>query len=204
MYEYLTGRLVERGPDEAVLDIGGVGYRLAISGATSARLPAPGSEGVTLHVHDVLRDERLLLYGFASREERALFLRLLGVSRVGPAMALSLLSALEPAALAGAVQSGDVAALARVRGIGKRTAERLCVELKGRLDGVMALPGPLTDRRAALEAALLALGYARGLARASAERVCAAAGPQVALEALVRQGLRDLAGQGAAADGASA
>ncbi|HZM01273.1 MAG TPA: Holliday junction branch migration protein RuvA, partial [Planctomycetota bacterium] len=144
MYDFIRGRLSQRGPDEVVLDVGGLGYELAVSGATAGRLPAAGSE-VTLFVHDRLKDERLVLYGFASREERQLFLKLLTVSRIGPGIALSLLSALEPGPLVAAVDGGDVATLSRVRGVGRRTAERLCVELKGRLDGLPALPGRLTD-----------------------------------------------------------
>jgi Holliday junction DNA helicase RuvA len=199
MFDYLRGRLVDHGPDEVVLDLDGTAYRLAVSGATSGRLPA-GAEPVTLYVHDMIKDDRILLYGFASREERGLFLRLLTVSRIGPGIALSILSALEPAALASAVEAGDFALLARVRGVGRRTAERLCVELKGRLDGFDTLPGRVTDRHAAVSSALVALGYPRATARATAERVCAAAGGELALEALVRNGLRELSATPAAAD----
>jgi Holliday junction DNA helicase RuvA len=111
-----------------------------------------------------------------------------------------MLSALAPEALASAVESGDVPALARVRGVGRRTAERLCVELKGRLDGFDSLPGRLTDRHAAVTAALVALGYPRSTARATAERVCGAAGADAALDQLVRNGLRELAAAPATAD----
>ncbi|MGQ0552097.1 MAG: Holliday junction branch migration protein RuvA [Planctomycetota bacterium] len=196
MYDYLCGRLVERGADEAVVEVGGIGYRLAISAATAAQLPAVGTGEVTLFAHDVLRDERLLLYGFASRTERALFLKLLTVSRIGPSIALALLSAIEPAVLASAVRSGDVAALAAVRGVGRRTAERLCVELKDRLDEFAVLPGTvpgaLTDRRTALASALVALGYPRSIARTRADTVCAAAPAELPIEGLVRLALREL------------
>jgi len=198
MYDFLTGRLVERGPDEVVVEIGGIGYRLAVSGATSGRLPE--GEEVTLYVHDMLKDDRLRLFGFASPDERELFLRLLGVSRIGPGLALALLSALEPAALVGAVENGDATALARVRGVGKRTAERLCVELKGRLSGFDALPGAVTDRRAAVGSALMALGYPRATAVLAAERVCSTAAADVPLEELVKQGLAVLSAAPATAD----
>lgn len=198
MYDYLKGRLVERGPDEVVVDIGGIGYRLLVSGATASRLP--DGEQVTLFVHDMLKDDRQVLYGFASTEERALFLRLLTVSRIGPGLALTLLSALEPAALAGAVEQGDIAALSRVRGVGKRTAERLCVELKGRLAGFDPLPGAVTNRRAAVGSALMALGYPRATALLAAERACAAAGAEVPLEELVKLGLAALSAGPATAD----
>jgi len=140
-----------------------------------------------------------VLYGFASREERQLFLKLLTVSRIGPGIALSLLSALEPGALVAAVDGGDVASLSRVRGVGRRTAERLCVELKGRLDGLPALPGRLTDRTAAVAAALVALGYPRAAARAAAERVASRAADEP-LESLVKAGLRELSGAAVAAE----
>jgi Holliday junction DNA helicase RuvA len=203
MYDFLRGRLVERGPDEVVLDVGGVGFVLEVSGATAGRLPAAGDE-TTLYVHDRLRDERFSLYGFASREERELFLKLLTVSRVGPSTALAILSAVEPGALVAAVDGGDVAALARVRGVGKRLAERLCVELKGRLGGLPALPGRLTDRTSAVAAALGALGYPRAAAREAAERVASRLPADAPLESLVKEGLRALSGAAAGAAAAAA
>ena len=115
MFEFLTGRVVESGPGETVLDVQGVGYRLAVSAATAGRLPPPG-DVVTLFAHHLLRDERFQLYGFLSKAERSLFERLLGVSKVGPTLALALLSALEPGALVAAIDAGDVATLSRVKG----------------------------------------------------------------------------------------
>ncbi len=192
MFEYLSGRLVERGPDEAVVDIQGVGYRLHVSGATAGRLPERGSP-VTLFVHWAVRDERPVLFGFASPQERALFERLLSVSKVGPSIALALLSALEPARLAAAVEGGDVALLSRVKGVGKRTAERLCVELRGRLElAATPLPGPVTDRASAVSSALAALGYPRATAQTVAARVCAGAPPAASLEELVKRGLSEI------------
>jgi Holliday junction DNA helicase RuvA len=202
MYDFIRGRLTQRGPDEVVLDVGGVGYELSVSGATAGRLPAVGSEA-TLFVHDRIKEERAVLYGFASREERQLFLKLLTVSRIGPSIALALLSALEPGALVAAIDAGDVSALSRVRGVGRRTAERLCVELKGRLEGLPAVPGRLTDRTAAVAAALAALGYPRASAREAAERVAGRGAPDLALETLVKQGLRELSGVALTAEPAS-
>jgi len=202
MYDFIRGRLTQRGPDEVVLDVGGVGYELAVSGATAGRLPAVGSE-TTLFVHDRLKEERTVLFGFASREERQLFLKLLTVSRIGPGIALSLLSALEPGALVAAVDGGDVSALSRVRGVGRRTAERLCVELKGRLEGLPTLPGRLTDRAAAVASALVALGYPRSAAREAAERVTGRGTPDLPLESLVKQGLRELSSAAVSAEPAS-
>ncbi len=211
MYDFLRGRLVERNADEVVLELGGVGWRLMVSGATASHLPAAGAPTeVTLYVHDMLKDERFVLYGFGSREERALFLRLLGVSRIGPGIALTLLTSLKPGELAAAVESGDARALARVKGVGQRTAERLCVELRGRLADIGPLPGAPVgtvggDLRAAVTSALVALGYQRSAAQRVADTVCArtpgsaAAGP-APLEELVKRALRELASAPAAAD----
>ncbi len=204
MFDYLSGRLVGRGPDAVVVDVGGVGYELFVSGQTLGRLPAPGAHGdpppVTLFAHDMQRDERTVLYGFGSREERALFLKLLTVSRVGPGTALCLLSALEHSALAAAVEAGDHRALARVRGVGQRLAQRLVVELKGRLADLAPLPGRVTDQRAAVAAALVALGYPRAAADRAADRACAAAAAGAGLESLVKQALRGLSGSAGAAE----
>lgn len=189
MYEFLSGRLVEGDPHGAVLDVGGVGYRVQISGSTASRLGRPG-ENQTLFVRHVLRESEALLFGFASREERELFDRLCEVSKVGPSIALSLLSALSPAAMSSAVDQGDVATLARVKGIGKRTAERLCVELRGRLvGGSDELPGAVTDRGAAVQAALAALGYSRKEAAQAAEIALKGAPKDAPLEALVKRAL---------------
>lgn len=198
MYDYLKGRLVETRPDEVVVEAGGIGYRLSVSGATASRVTAGGD--VTLWVHDVVRDERPVLFGFASREERRLFRSLIGVNKVGPSTALALLSALEPGALAAAVDAGDHATLARVKGVGKRTAERLCVDLKGRLDAGLALPGRVADQSVSVTSALVALGYPRPAATRAAEEVCATADDGVSLEERVKQALARLSrGQGAGA-----
>ena len=206
MFDFLRGRLVERSPDGVVLDVGGAGYALSASGATLGRLPEPaaGREPpvVTLFVHDVMRDERFVLYGFASTEERALFLKLLSVSRVGPGIALSLLSAMEPGALAAAVEAGDATRLSKVRGVGRRTAERLCVELKGRLAALATLPGPVTDSQAAVAAALVALGYPRAAARSAAESCCRGRPAGAPLEELVKLGLKELQRAGSRTEGA--
>ena len=194
MFEYLSGRLIVRGPEGVVLDVGGVGYELFVSGQTLGRLPGARDHQapVTLFVHDMTRDERTVLFGFISREERALFLKLLTVSRVGPGTALTLLSAMDPGTLAGIVESGDHKALARVKGVGGRLAERLVVELKGRLGDMATLPGRLTDQRAAVASALAALGYPRAAAEAAADAACSGAGATATLETLLKLALRSL------------
>lgn len=190
MFEYLTGRVVQSGPGESVLEVGGVGFRLAVSASTAGRLP-PTGEVATLFTYHLLRDERFALYGFLSKAERSLFERLLGVSKVGPSLALALLSALQPAALVTAIDSGDVAALSRVKGVGKRTAERLCVELKDRLGATVGeIPvGALRDQSAAVAAALVSLGYPRARATEVAGRVVDESEKDAPLEQLLKRGL---------------
>lgn len=125
----LTGTLVESGPAYAVLDVGGVGYELGISGTTAACLPMPGAPNVSLLTRMIVREGAVDLYGFISRDERTLFDKLVGISHVGPKLALSVLSTYTPAGLAGVVMAEDVSAMSRVPGVGKKTASRLLMEL---------------------------------------------------------------------------
>jgi Holliday junction DNA helicase RuvA len=118
-----------------VIDCGGVGYRLSVSAETLRQVPAVGHEAV-LHTHLVVRDDALQLYGFATEEERDLFLMLLGVQTVGPKVALSVLSGAPPRTLVAAVAAGDTARL-RAPGVGKRTAERIIVELREKVDAAL-------------------------------------------------------------------
>ncbi|MDP9293142.1 MAG: Holliday junction branch migration protein RuvA [Actinomycetota bacterium] len=129
MIALLTGEVAVRRPDHVVLSCAGVGYRLAVSAETLRQVPAAG-KAATLHTHLIVRDDALLLYGFASEAERELFLLLIGVQSVGPKVALAVLSGGSPRELLGAVSAGDTARLQAVPGIGKRTAERIVVELR--------------------------------------------------------------------------
>ncbi len=129
MIALVCGQVAVRRADHVVIDCGGVGYRLAISAQTLRHVPAVGKDA-TLHAHLVVRDDALALYGFASEEERELFLMLLGVQSVGPKMALAVLSGGPPRELLAALAAGDAARLQAVPGIGKRTAERIIVELR--------------------------------------------------------------------------
>jgi Holliday junction DNA helicase RuvA len=121
--------LAELTSSYAVLDVNGVGYELGISATTAAGLPAVGSSGVTLLTRMVVREGAVDLYGFASRDERTLFDKLVGISHVGPKLALSVLSTFTPPALASVVLSDDVSGMSRVPGVGKKTASRLIMEL---------------------------------------------------------------------------
>jgi Holliday junction DNA helicase RuvA len=125
----VSGVVAVRRHDHVIIDCGGVGYRLAVSGETLRQVPAVGNP-VTLHSHLIMRDDALHLYGFATEEERDLFLMLLGVQSVGPKVALDVLSGGPTRDLLAALAAGDSARLQSVKGIGKRTAERIIVELR--------------------------------------------------------------------------
>ena len=137
MIALVSGEVAVRRGDHVVIAAGGVGYRLAVSAETLRHVPRVG-EGATLHTHLIVRDDALALYGFASEQERDLFLLLLGVQSVGPKMALAVLSGGPPRELLAAVAAGDTGRLQSVPGIGKRTAERIVVELREKV-------GPVTD-----------------------------------------------------------
>jgi Holliday junction DNA helicase RuvA len=129
MIALVTGTVASRRADHVVIDCGGVGYRLAVSAQTLSKLPALG-ERASLHTHLIVRDDALALYGFATEEERELFLMLLSVQSVGPKVALAVLSGAPPAELLSSLAAGDTDRLQAVPGIGKRTAERIIVELR--------------------------------------------------------------------------
>lgn len=153
MIAYVSGEVIARGTDHVIVDVRGVGYKVFVP-------RHPSGDAVVLHTHHVVRDDAQQLFGFETREELALFELLITVSGVGPKAGLSLLSVSTPAALAAAIAAGDAAALARAPGVGKKTAERLIVDLKGKIarSGPEREPtGILTEDEAA--AALQALGY---------------------------------------------
>jgi Holliday junction DNA helicase RuvA len=137
MIALVSGEVAVRRADHVVVSCGGVGYRLAVSAETLRHVPRVG-EDVVLHTHLIVRDDALLLHGFATEEERDLFLLLIGVQSVGPKVALAVLSGGPPRDLLGAVASGDTARLQATPGIGKRTAERIIVELREKVGGLVA------------------------------------------------------------------
>ncbi|MFA5785563.1 MAG: Holliday junction branch migration protein RuvA [Actinomycetota bacterium] len=198
MIAMLRGRLAETAGDGAILDVGGVGYRVYLPTGALARLPGRG-EPVTLHVHTYVREDTLALYGFLSPEERDVFEVLLGVTRVGPKVALAVLSVHGPEALRRAVATGDADALALVPGIGKKGAARLVLELKDKL-GEGDLEGPAagtTELRAAISevrSALSSLGYSPSEVKESLEALPALDG-ETSPEEMLRLALRNLAGR---------
>ena len=162
MIALLSGEVAVRRADHVVISCGGVGYRLAVSAETLRHVPRVGEQSM-LHTHLVVRDDALALYGFATEEERDLFLLLIGVQSVGPKMALAVLSGGTPRDLLGAVAAGDTARLQAAPGIGKRTAERIVVELREKVasDGaeepIRASRGD--DPRLAARDGLVGLGF---------------------------------------------
>ncbi len=162
MIALVSGAVAVRRSDHVVVDCGGVGYRLSVSSETLRHVPAVG-EPVTLHAHMVVREDAISLIGFATEQERELFLMLLGVQAVGPKVALAVLSAGPPRELLRALAAGDAARFQAVPGIGKRTAERIIVELREKV-GVTVPEAAITvtrgdDPRALARDGLLGLGY---------------------------------------------
>lgn len=139
----LRGTLLEKQPPHLIVDVNGVGYELEVPMTTLYRLPHAG-EPVTLHTHLVVREDAHLLYGFWEKRDRELFRELIRLNGVGPKLALALMSGLEVDELVRCVQAQDTSALVRVPGVGKKTAERLLVELKDRFKAWEALPGTFT------------------------------------------------------------
>jgi Holliday junction DNA helicase RuvA len=162
MIALLSGEVAVRRADHVVVACGGVGYRVAVSAETLRHVPRVGEE-VLLHTHLIVRDDALALFGFATEEERDLFLLLIGVQAVGPKMALAVLSGGAPRDLLGAVAAGDVGRLQAVPGIGRRTAERIVVELREKVGATVEEPVVLAraadDPRALARDGLLGLGF---------------------------------------------
>ena len=159
----IAGTLLEKNPPQVLVDCGGVGYELDVPMSTLYNLPVVG-ERVTLLAHLVVREDAQLLYGFGTHAERAAFRELIRISGIGPRIALAVLSGLSIADLAQAVTRQDAARLIQIPGIGKKTAERLLLELKGRLGADLAVPAALAGSTAGdaspdILKALQALGY---------------------------------------------
>ncbi|MBR9869214.1 MAG: Holliday junction branch migration protein RuvA [Oceanospirillales bacterium] len=169
----LRGELLEKHPPQLVIDVSGVGYEVDASMNTFYQLPEVGRQ-VTLFTHMVVREDAQLLYGFYDRTERSLFRTLIKINGVGPKLALTILSGISVNEFVQSVQHQDTAALVRLPGVGKKTAERLIIEMKDKLqdfhfsdvdeftltDGLGPVAsGPATDNRAEAESALVALGY---------------------------------------------
>ena len=198
MYAYVSGTLADKKPTAAVIEAGGVGYRLLIPASSFEKLPAVG-QPARLVTTLVVRDDAHVLYGFATEPEQTAFETLTAVSGVGPKLALAALSAMSPSELRDTVVAGDAAMLTRVPGIGKRTAERLVVELRDKFAGMDGLEagGPLGGDSAASEAradarsGLEALGLSRAEAEKRLRKVLRAHPGSPTAEDLIRLALRE-------------
>ena len=162
MIASVRGEVIVRRPDHVVIDCAGVGYRLAVSATTLRSVPRVGEQAL-LHTHLVMRDDGMHLYGFGSEQERELFLMLIGVQSVGPKVALAVLSGGTPRELLNAIASGDSARFQAVPGIGKRTAERIIVELREKVGGETSADDFVVTRaddpRTLAREGLLGLGF---------------------------------------------
>ncbi len=175
MIAHLRGLVLEKHPNQTVIGCGGVGYDVTISVSTFSALPREGAE-VSLHVYTHVREDQIALFGFAERQEKRMFERLLTISGIGPKLAITVLSGISTERLVGAIRAQDHATLTRIPGIGKKTAERVVLELKDKLDDLAAaIPetagagrrfGPAGEDALS---ALVNLGYARAVAQRAIE-----------------------------------
>lgn len=188
MIAHLRGRLLEKHPTHLILEAAGVGYEVAISVPSFSGLPSEGSE-VSLYVHTHVREDVLALYGFVRREEKQLFERLIGVSGIGPKLAMTVLSGIAPDALVTALRGNDLTALTRIPGVGKKTAERMVLELRDKLEGLTAAPTPVPASRMEEDviSALVNLGYQRSAAEDATKRAVANVGDNSGFEKLFRE-----------------
>lgn len=196
MIAQLRGRILRKDPQEVVVDVGGVGYRVLIPVSTFYRLPDEGAE-TALRIHTHVREDALALFGFLSAAEHGLFERLIGVAGVGPKLAVNVLSGMEAPDLVDALRAGDVARLTRIPGVGRKTAERLILELKDKMPARTApaetgAPETPSTSRDDLLSALVHLGYTRVEAERGVDRALREDGAG-RFEDLLRRSLRALA-----------
>jgi holliday junction DNA helicase RuvA len=193
----LRGQILRKGPQEVVVDVAGVGYRVAIPVSTFYRLGEPGSE-VELRTYTHVREDTLALYGFLTGAEQDLFERLISVGGVGPRLAVNILSGIEVPDLVAALRTSDVSRLTRVPGVGKKTAERLIVELKDKMPPAVPEETPMApaaDRpKEDLLSALVNLGYSRGEVERGVDRALREDGSG-RFEDLLRRALQIVAGR---------
>jgi len=193
----LSGVLAEKNPGTVVIDVSGVGYEVHIPLPTFYELPDEGGE-VRLHIHTHVREDAISLFGFMNPSEKALFLLLLGISGVGPKVALGILSGLPYESLVNAISSGDEKLVSTIPGVGKKTAARIVLELKEKLEslGVQPSVGPLSAGGAAAPqegeavSALVNLGYKRQSAEDAVRKVCRDSETPEPVEEIIRKALK--------------
>jgi holliday junction DNA helicase RuvA len=194
MIAHIRGRLLSKHPNQAIVEAAGVGYDLTISVPTFSDLPAPGGE-VALHIHTHVREDALALYGFLRQSEKQIFEKLISVSGIGPKLAITILSGMPADEMAGAIRGNDVAKLTRIPGIGRKTAERMVLELRDKLPkeafGEPATLPSITPVEDDVLSALMNLGYQR----AAAERALTSVsrnGKAASFEVMFRESLATL------------
>ena len=194
MYDHIQGELVSKSPAQAVISAGGVGYRLTIPISTFDALPASGAARLLVYLQ--VRDDALKLYGFATEDERRLFLQLISVSGIGPNTALAVLNGVSPCDFRRSVAAEQADELCRIKGIGRKTAERIIVELKREMEReLIEETGHTAGARGAVSdavAAMLALGYTRTSAEKAVTRALEKLGAKATLENVVREALQQV------------
>jgi Holliday junction DNA helicase RuvA len=191
MIAHLRGRLLAKHPNQVVVETGGVGYDITISVPTFSDLPAMGSE-VALHIHTHVREDSIALYGFLRPAEKQLFEKLISVSGIGPKLAITILSGMAVDEMTAAIRSNDIARLTRIPGIGRKTAERLVLELRDKLPTATAGEAPSAPPMTAVEEDVLSALMNLGYQRAAGEKAVASAaknGQGGSFEAMFRHAL---------------
>jgi Holliday junction DNA helicase RuvA len=197
MIAHLRGTLLEKHPNSAVVDVGGVGYEVTIPVSTFTSLPEVGKE-VSLRVHTHVREDAILLFGFTQAGEKQLFERLISVTGIGPKLGITVLSGLAANDLATAIRAGQTDRLVRIPGVGKKTAERIVLELRDKLEGIglpagavvpAEKPSVLTGVEQDVLSALMNLGCQRAAAESAIRKAVAAGVPRQEFEQLFRKSL---------------
>ena len=189
MIAHLRGRLIAKHPNQAIIEVAGVGYDVSITVPTFSDLPSPGAE-VALHIHTHVREDVIALYGFLRRDEKQLFEKLLTVSGIGPKLAITILSGMATPDMIDAIRNNDFVRLTKIPGIGRKTAERMCVELRDKLEGFgapqTAASGSTVEED--VTSALTNLGFQRTAAEKAVERAVQSAGRE-SFDAIFRAAL---------------
>jgi len=196
MYNYLSGKLIEKTPTSVIIEAAGIGYDLTIPVSTYASLPALG-EQVKLLTHFVVREDAQLLFGFATEEERKMFRMLISISGIGPKIANTALSGILVEDLKVAIKEGNVAVLTSISGIGKKTAERMVIELRekvilegGKTSGTKSASPLISGEAEDAVQALISLGYSKNEAQTAVDKAQKSAPEKLAVDKLVRTALK--------------
>ena len=188
MIAHLRGKLIARHPNQAIVETAGVGYEVVISVPTFSDLPPLGGE-VALHIHTHVREDQLALYGFLKAEEKQLFEKLITVSGIGPKLAITILSGMAAAELGNAIRGNDLARLTKIPGIGRKTAERLVLELRDKLPAPGQEVGAPIPAFSAVQEDVLSALVNLGYQRAAAEKALASVAKDGAFDAMFRGAL---------------